>query len=410
MKGCTDPRVIRNKRELEGKKFTTNQGYEITVVEYRGATDIDIAFHYPQHCVKTVEMCAIKRGNIANPYHRNCLGGHIGEGELLSKSKFYPCWTRMLRRCIKPISRTDVLAYGSVSICEDWMCFANFNEWANTQCYSDGWELDKDLFSGGGSKSYSPDNCCFLPSRINKALCYALTAEGCYEQHGKWYATMNTSDKANHYLGLFSTRPEARKAYNMAKADEVERIVSEHGGGLDNRVRGKLKDFIESVRNKPTYDIEDFEKDIELFNIRCGNINLAPEDPLNKVCSVLKSQALLILEEVEETVRACENKDEQEMVDGVQDILVTSLRLLSLLGKRYDLMKAAELVMENNHLKYTDDVKLLEQWVVASPPDIYGESSESGGKKYYYLKDLNGKIRKWPGFPKVELNVEELRK
>lgn len=158
------------------------------------------------------------------------------------------------------------------------------------------------------------------------------------------------------------------------------------------------------------YSLKKFEKDIRKFNERCGNVDCTPEMSLADTCATVLPQAKVILEEAKELLKACEEKDEQEILDGSIDILVTSLRLLSLLGKRYDLMRAAELVMENNHLKYTDDVKLLEQWVVASPPDIYGESSEVGGKKYYYLKDLNGKIRKWVGFPKVELNVEVLRK
>lgn len=159
-----------------------------------------------------------------------------------------------------------------------------------------------------------------------------------------------------------------------------------------------------------SYSLKKFEKDIRKFNERCGNIDCTPEMSIDETCATVLPQAKVILEEAKELLKACEEQNEQEILDGSIDVLVTSLRLLSLLGKRYDLMKAAELIMENNHLKYTDDVKLLEQWVVASPPDIYGESSESGGKKYYYLKDLNGKIRKWTGFPKVELHVEELRK
>lgn len=160
----------------------------------------------------------------------------------------------------------------------------------------------------------------------------------------------------------------------------------------------------------PPYPLKKFEKDIRKFNERCGNADCTPEMSLAETCSIVLPQAKVILEEAKELLKACEEQDEQEILDGSIDVLVTSLRLISLLGKRYDLMKAAELVMENNHLKYTKDIEQAEQWVVASLPDIYGETSELGGKKYYYLKDLNGKIRKWPGFPKVELNVEELRK
>jgi len=121
------------------------------------------------------------------------------------------------------------------------------------------------------------------------------------------------------------------------------------------------------------------------------------------------------LEEAKELLKACEEQNEQEILDGSIDVLVTSLRLLSLLGKRYDLMKAAELVMENNHLKYTTDASLANKW--AMNPDgswsglnIIPTCKGVNNTIYYCLKDDNDKIRKWHGFPKVELNVEELRK
>lgn len=196
-----------------------------------------------------------------------------------------------------------------------------------------------------------------------------------------------------------------KKGDKMQVVDGV--FIDRRGDGRSLDV-GLINGYVEFTDRD--YTLKKFEKDIRKFNERCGNVDCTPEMSLTETCSTVLPQAKVILEEAKELLKACEEQDEQELLDGAVDCCVTTLRLLSLLGKRYDLMKAAQLVMENNHLKYTDDVKLLEQWVVASPPDIYGESSESSGKKYYYLKDLNGKIRKWPGFPKVELNVEELRK
>lgn len=161
------------------------------------------------------------------------------------------------------------------------------------------------------------------------------------------------------------------------------------------------------------YSIKKFEKDIRKFNERCGNVDCTPEMSLNETCNVVLPQAKVILEEAKELLKACEEQDEQEIIDGSIDILVTSLRLLSLLGKRYDLMKAAELVMENNHLKYTTDVVLANKWAIKPDGSWSGFSiitTDQKGTLYYCLKDQNGKIRKWDGFPKVELNVEELRK
>lgn len=157
------------------------------------------------------------------------------------------------------------------------------------------------------------------------------------------------------------------------------------------------------------YSLKKFEKDIRKFNERCGNVDCTPEMSLAEACSTVLPQAKVILEEAKELLKACEEQDEQELIDGAVDVLVTSLRLLSLLGKRYDLMKAAQLVMENNHLKYTDDRILAVQWK-QGVGDVKVVDTQTNKGTYHCLKDQNGKIRKWPGFPKVELNVEELRK
>ena len=163
------------------------------------------------------------------------------------------------------------------------------------------------------------------------------------------------------------------------------------------------------------YSLKKFEKDIRKFNERCGNVDCTPEMSLAEVCSATLPQARVILEEAKELLKACEEQDEQELLDGAVDVLVTSLRLLSLLGKRYDLLKAAQLVMENNHLKYTTDASLANKWVMNpdgswSGLNIIPTCKNVDSPIYYCVKDDNGKIRKWPGFPKVELNVEGLRK
>ena len=156
-----------------------------------------------------------------------------------------------------------------------------------------------------------------------------------------------------------------------------------------------------------SYSLKKFEKDIRKFNERCGNVDCTPDMSLAEVCKNTLPQAKVILEEANELLKALEEQNEQEIVDGAVDVLVTALRLISLLGKRYDLMKAAQLVMENNHLKYTDDLLLVQSWLAGTTYEM--SVAEVKGKRYYCMKDDNGKIRKYEGFPKVELNVEELK-
>lgn len=183
--------------------------------------------------------------------------------------------------------------------------------------------------------------------------------------------------------------------------------------GLDESilfVNEKLRAFMSRFEhtNESSYSLKKFEKDIRKFNERCGNVDCTPEMSLQETCSVVLPQAKVIVEEAKELLKACEENNEQELIDGAVDCLVTSLRLLSLLGKKYDLMKAAQLVMENNHLKYTDDLLLVQSWLAGTTYKM--SSTVVKDVKYYCMKDDNGKIRKWDGFPKVELNVEELRK
>ena len=200
--------------------------------------------------------------------------------------------------------------------------------------------------------------------------------------------------------------------YGFDKGDKMK-VVGDYYLDNDGDRRslkwGLSKRWVEFAAT-PEYSLKKFEKDIRKFNGRCGNVDCTPEMSLAETCTTVLPQAKVILEEAKELLKACEDQDEQEILDGSIDVLVTSLRLLSLLGKRYDLMKSAQLVMGNNHLKYTTDAVLANEWWKTQECRASISPAEIKSLTYYCLKDLNGKIRKWAGFPKVELNVEELRK
>jgi len=215
----------------------------------------------------------------------------------------------------------------------------------------------------------------------------------------------------------------------MKKSEWVVALVEDCGYDKGDKMKvfgdsyidndGDDRDLQLALRNKwveftdHNYSLKKFEKDIRKFNERCGNVDCTPKMSLAETCSVVLPQAKVIVEEAKELLKACEDQNEQELLDGAVDTCVTALRLLSLLGKRYDLMRAAEMVMENNRLKYTKDVILANNRAMKSDGSWLGFdiiSTEQKGITYYCLKDQNGKIRKWEGFPKVELNVEELRK
>ena len=58
----------------------------------------------------------------------------------------YKCWYHMIRRCYE----NKDTSYKDCSVCEEWLCYANFEKWYNENYYEIDGEmmaLDKDIFS-----------------------------------------------------------------------------------------------------------------------------------------------------------------------------------------------------------------------------------------------------------------------
>lgn len=155
-------------------------------------------------------------------------------------------------------------------------------------------------------------------------------------------------------------------------------------------------------------NIEDFESEISFFNLACGNKPITTQDSLDTTCNAALQQGKIILEEVKEFIKAAEDGNEEELKDGIIDILYTSLRLVSLFEQRYNIDEGMKVVAENNNLKFTEDELLAAEWLRNQPDNIKVNKSSIPGWPddiFYCLKDENGKVRKWKGFPKVDLSV-----
>lgn len=89
-------RSLLKKQEVLGKKFITNEGYEVTIVDYENNRNVTIEFENGYRCIH--ELVVIKRGNVKNPYHRSMYGvGYIGEGDYPisegnKRTKCYHTW------------------------------------------------------------------------------------------------------------------------------------------------------------------------------------------------------------------------------------------------------------------------------------------------------------------------------
>ena len=74
----------------------------------------------------------------------------------MSESKLYKHWQQMKNRCLNPNKDSHKYYYDKgIKVCEEWMDFVNFKEWAVANGYIEGLSLDRIDNSG----NYCPENC-----------------------------------------------------------------------------------------------------------------------------------------------------------------------------------------------------------------------------------------------------------
>ena len=164
-------------------------------------------------------------------------------------------------------------------------------------------------------------------------------------------------------------------------------------------------------------------------------------DELDKetLLSRIKQQYVVAREEVDETLKAIEENDEIELLDGLIDSVYTVPIFISMIESytkkdfssydfvhefedgdlynkliddylvniplnEYDvgkLAKAAGMIIENNMSKFTTSEEEFNTWT--SPYNR--KSLDVDGVKYYFFVDDNGKVKKRDNFPSVDLSV-----
>lgn len=103
-------------------------------------------------------------GCYANDLHISQLQTHgITTG---GKPRTFTIWNGMKARCLNP-KATSYKNYGGrgIGICDEWLTFANFHNWAIRNGYQDGLELDR----ADNDKGYCPENCRWVSKSYNRA-------------------------------------------------------------------------------------------------------------------------------------------------------------------------------------------------------------------------------------------------
>ena len=167
-----------------GEVFTSNEGHEFKIIEYKGAWDVVIQFLDSHGYTKKIQYNKCKSGEVKNPFYPSVHGvGYLGvmsNGEVPKVSyngkqtREYATWRNMLKRCYDFQSLERNPTYQACSVVERWHSFSNFLEdmpkienyplWLNNP--NQGISLDKDL-KCKGDKVYSLETCCFLTRSDN---------------------------------------------------------------------------------------------------------------------------------------------------------------------------------------------------------------------------------------------------
>ena len=150
--------MSRLKLDRIGEQFKTNEGYIITIIDYKNANNVTIQFQDERKTIlKDREYRHCRNGDIKNPYHPNEYGGFIGVGEYKAYidkkvTKCYLKWMNMLKRLHNDNMTYRDSSYKEVVLCKEWYNFQNFAEWYYNNYYEiDGeiMHLDKDILYKG---------------------------------------------------------------------------------------------------------------------------------------------------------------------------------------------------------------------------------------------------------------------
>lgn len=131
-----------------------------------------------------------------------------------ANTRLYKIWIGMRKRCLNPKSY-NYSNYGGrgIAVCDDWMSYENFRDWAVSNGYSDSLSLDRKNFDG----DYSPDNCRWITTKEqnnNRRSNKYIEIDGVTHTISEWCEMYNL-DKKRIYKALHSERTSLEEIINQ---------------------------------------------------------------------------------------------------------------------------------------------------------------------------------------------------
>lgn len=239
-------RLIASKDKYLGKKFTTTEGLDCVIIDYKGNSKVTVLFKNGFICTTNIQ--AVKKGHIKNYLFPSVYGyGYVGIGKYKVShkgkiTKLYDIWRGVIKRVYDKKYHHKKPTYKGCSVAEEWHNFQNFAEWME-QNYNpetmEGWHLDKDILVRG-NKVYSPETCCFVPQEINSIFKGSSKIgkkypEGVTLYFGKYKVNLCIKG-VQKYLGTYNTIEEAFQCYKIAKEAYIKEVADEWRDKIDPQV------------------------------------------------------------------------------------------------------------------------------------------------------------------------------
>lgn len=241
-----------------GEENYNNFGSKMIIKKYRGAADIDIYFPKYDCVVKNMEYRSFIRGQVKCPYEPRVYNiGFEGQGKhkiMIEKEKTnkYKTWISMMGRCYNTDYLKKEPSYIDCYVDKTWHNFQNFGEWYDKNFYkveNQNMQLDKDILCKG-NKIYSPENCVFVPQRINSLFVKRQNDRGkypigvTYDKTSKKYLVQCCNKYSKQMsLGYYNTSEEGFYVYKQFKEKVIKQIAEDYKNLIPQKLYNVLHNY-----------------------------------------------------------------------------------------------------------------------------------------------------------------------
>lgn len=241
---------LKNKRL--GESNYNNQGELMTIIEYYNANNLIVKFDKTSKTKKCTYR-EFKKGSVSDNFYPSVCGvGYIGDTLIVDNKrkvkKSYKRWADMILRCYGEKWRERYKTYSNCTVCDEWLCYANFERWYNENYYEiieEIMHLDKDILIKG-NKVYSPNTCIFVPQKINALFTKRNSVRGKYPigvTYSKKNGKFEPQVQGCGWLGYYDTPTESFEIYKINKEKRIKEIADEYKNKIPIKLYNALYNY-----------------------------------------------------------------------------------------------------------------------------------------------------------------------